>query len=621
MDSELKKTNMPPSSSKLVVNDSHPSSTVTFDNILSLCERTNEDVGAQEPLTSRGVRPGKHRLSNSLMELATRLDTYNQQLTVIAEIAPLYDSKTGVKANGYRSFVRIAGTLVHIITELLLRIQVKGGTSHASDEDAKELFHWSRTVANMSTLNEFLLEMHQRNKEGGNSYQLFPEEPDIRASKETESLALRVATIDLSSMYGRGCGFHLRGDARKFCSVLTFGLAMYADVSEGSILTSIRRMVDSRGGIKYGTDPDFLSIRVAKAIKEMPVNFCQSFYNMSESDLLGRPLRTKMGHIKTSHVIKLPPDELTIETKSGGLFRVPIPSSHVGTKDLHVRLIAPFRTPEMMGSCTSCMAACVCKVQPSAKGIFFHLHGGGFIAQTSKSHETYLRKWSRDLNMPILSVDYSLAPEAPYPRAIEEVLYAYCWMRNNFARLGTTGEFVLVGGDSAGGNFSVGLATQCIQLGIAKPDALVLIYPSLLCQMYPSPSRLICLFDPLVMFPCLLRCLNCYADPNYKNTCPRTFVQELEGIKAWNDPLLSPLFTSQTILAQFPPTHLFSTDVDPCLDEIIAFSNKLYDARSNVTVDVMSGLPHGFLSLNSISRECQMAVDYLTGRLRDIVAC
>ena len=44
------------------------------------------------------------------------------------------------------------------------------------------------------------------------------------------------------------------------------------------------------------------------------------------------------------------------------------------------------------------------------------MHGGGFIAQTSKSHQSYLRQWSRNLNMPIFSVDYSLAPQAPYPR-------------------------------------------------------------------------------------------------------------------------------------------------------------------------------------------------------------
>lgn len=55
-----------------------------------------------------------------------------------------------------------------------------------------------------------------------------------------------------------------------------------------------------------------------------------------------------------------------------------------------------------------------------------------------------------ECDIPILSIDYSLAPEAPYPRALEEVLFAYAWMRENFNKLGTTGETIIIGGDSAG---------------------------------------------------------------------------------------------------------------------------------------------------------------------------
>ena len=59
--------------------------------------------------------------------------------------------------------------------------------------------------------------------------------------------------------------------------------------------------------------------------------------------------------------------------------------------------------------------------------VLFDQHGGGFVSQTSKSHATYLKQWSVEWDMPIISIDYSLAPDAPYPRALEEVLYAYAW--------------------------------------------------------------------------------------------------------------------------------------------------------------------------------------------------
>ena len=61
------------------------------------------------------------------------------------------------------------------------------------------------------------------------------------------------------------------------------------------------------------------------------------------------------------------------------------------------------------------------------------------MAQTSLSHEPYLRGWARDLGVPILSVDYSLAPEAPFPRALEECFYAYCWALRHCRLLGASG--------------------------------------------------------------------------------------------------------------------------------------------------------------------------------------
>ena len=76
-------------------------------------------------------------------------------------------------------------------------------------------------------------------------------------------------------------------------------------------------------------------------------------------------------------------------------------------------------------------------------------------------------------------------------RALEEVFYAYNWMLQNFLSLGSSGKFILVVGDSAGGNFSIGLTYLCIKNGIRPPDNLLLVYPSLLVEMYPSPSRLL----------------------------------------------------------------------------------------------------------------------------------
>lgn len=73
---------------------------------------------------------------------------------------------------------------------------------------------------------------------------------------------------------------------------------------------------------------------------------------------------------------------------------------------------------------------------PRSPSLIVHIHGGGFVAQTSKSHEPYLKTWAQELGVPILSIDYSLAPEAPFPRALEECFYAYCWAVKHCTLLG-----------------------------------------------------------------------------------------------------------------------------------------------------------------------------------------
>lgn len=62
----------------------------------------------------------------------------------------------------------------------------------------------------------------------------------------------------------------------------------------------------------------------------------------------------------------------------------------------------------------------------------------------------YLRYWAKELQIPILSIDYSLAPDAPFPQAVNEVYYAYVWALNNLEKLGSTGEKIIFCGDSAG---------------------------------------------------------------------------------------------------------------------------------------------------------------------------
>ena len=262
---------------------------------------------------------------------------------------------------------------------------------------------------------------------------------------------------------------------------------------------------------------------------------------------------------------------------------------------------------------------CGCMRNHPRDMIIFHVHGGGFIAQSPLSHVDYLHQWSKHLDLPIVSIDYSLAPEFPYPRAVEEVFYAYIWMLENGHQLGWTGDRVIVSGDSAGGNLVTGLVLQCIIHDIRVPDGLHVSYACLLAQFYPSPSRLLMMMDPLLMVGILGKCINAYKDSNYLESLPRSMDDELRLGTSEDDILLSPLMAGQELLRHFPPTLMIETDMDACLDENVQFRSHLEAAGVRTQMEVIKGLPHGFLAFCNMSRDCQVGVETVTKLLREFI--
>ena len=150
-------------------------------------------------------------------------------------------------------------------------------------------------------------------------------------------------------------------------------------------------------------------------------------------------------------------------------------------------------------------------VAPPSDALVLHIHGGGFVSQSSKSHEIYLRSWAKFLNVPIVSIDYSLAPEYPFPTAVDECFYCYCWILSNLEKLGCKKSArICVTGDSAGGNLVIALSLRCIQTNVRKPDGLVPIYPAVFPQYALSPSRVMSIMDCLLAVGILDQCLLAY---------------------------------------------------------------------------------------------------------------
>jgi len=84
--------------------------------------------------------------------------------------------------------------------------------------------------------------------------------------------------------------------------------------------------------------------------------------------------------------------------------------------------------------------------------------------------------------------------------------------------LGTTGEKIVFAGDSAGANLMLSTALWASSLNLRLPQGLFLAYCPLLVRFAPSPSRLLCLTDPLLPFGFMMRCLNAYAGQELDGT-------------------------------------------------------------------------------------------------------
>ena len=123
------------------------------------------------------------------------------------------------------------------------------------------------------------------------------------------------------------------------------------------------RFTNGLFGLRYTLDSDLLAQKVFNEVREKPVEFCKSFYNATEMDFFHRnrfssassPVSTGYGgDIKANCVIKLPPERMCVMNTAGAAFQVPVPSSpHAdgAVRSVNVRLISPFRTPDMVGAC------------------------------------------------------------------------------------------------------------------------------------------------------------------------------------------------------------------------------------------------------------------------------
>ena len=143
--------------------------------------------------------------------------------------------------------------------------------------------------------------------------------------------------------------------------------------------------------------------------------------------------------------------------------------------------------------------------------LLIHIHGGGFIGSSTLIHEPYLRKWANNLAIPIIGINYSLAPKYPYPEGLNDIYQAYMWiLRHAKDELNMEIKHIILSGDSAGGSLAFGLYNllNCLKefdanlMGdIILPELLLIEYPVTYINVNNCSNSFLLSFNDLVFSP------------------------------------------------------------------------------------------------------------------------
>ena len=211
--------------------------------------------------------------------------------------------------------------------------------------------------------------------------------------------------------------------------------------------------------------------------------------------------------------------------------------------------------------------------EPGPAVVFFH--GGGFVIGDLDTHASFCAQVSRTLNLPVVAVDYRLAPEHPWPAAPDDCEAAARWIASSPPELGRSVTGLVLMGDSAGGTLTI---TTALALRDDPAPVPVLvqapIYPATdWTRDYPS-------FNQFAEGYLLTR-----DSMRWFDDCYRADIAHMRG---------SPLTAD---LAGLPPAVVITASLDPIRDQGRAYAARLIDAGVPVTYREAVGTIHGFITL------------------------
>jgi acetyl esterase len=209
-----------------------------------------------------------------------------------------------------------------------------------------------------------------------------------------------------------------------------------------------------------------------------------------------------------------------------------------------------------------------------APGIVFY-HGGGFILGDLETEHLRCQRFAADAGCIVVSVDYRLAPEHPYPAAVEDCYAALLWLAASGAELGVDTARIAVGGVSAGGTLAAGVSLMARDRGGPNIALQILIYPATDDRMQTASMK---------AFTNTL---------GFNATGARVMWRLYLGSSSMDaPPNAAP--ARATDLAGLPAAYVMTAELDPLRDEGLEYAARLSAAGVSVELHQYTRVPHGF---------------------------
>lgn len=221
--------------------------------------------------------------------------------------------------------------------------------------------------------------------------------------------------------------------------------------------------------------------------------------------------------------------------------------------------------------------------------VLVYLHGGGYVKGGLDESDTFCRNLSHLSRHMVISVDYRLAPEFPFPAALDDAIAAAAWACTHTANLGATPGPIVICGESAGGNLA---AVTCLH---ARSDPRIAIRYQVLLQPVVDFALT---FSSIAMKPS--ECLVPREDLAWYY---KTYAGASHDMK---DPQVSPLYAAD--VSGLPPALIIAAEYDTLRDEAAAYARRLTAANVPTIYSCYPGMIHGFLQMGGLVPDAQTAI-------------